>query len=905
MMLHRKLCHFVVAVAFALCWTVVTFADGETHGEPPATATVERLIQGLNDPSYRMRRESFLKLCDRSIPLDAWLETESRSNDKQRAALAMWLKRVRRSNGSLADRAAIMQDYEALRASGDSGDNKVDVLDRYIAEGRWEGLLELVSLLEPAIRAELLRDDERLQSIVQRAWKSDNESFVPRLLDLLLMPTERVHANRLWRSLELPEEWSVSQSQTLPSVKVTELEANGQMDEAIKLAEKSSLRNLVEPILIRSSQWDRWLAIDQRRTPISSGENFDHQRAAILLLLGRLDESNSELDKILEGPEALNLSSGSAILLLAHGRTAEFEAYVSEQPEPTSFQVMRSLGDIHGAFKQIGLDDLSLDAVRTWLRTKAYLKRHVQESRGSERRLKELQLADYADMFFQVGLNEQGELIDSYLVERMKKTEKSDGATTSAWMPLFTQWLYMNEREKAVFHWKEYLARNSQHRLKSKTGLPYQPENEENGPFELFYNTFQIASPIIFEHLFSAALDAELEHNKGNGDENADAIRIKAIGLAIDEMEDLQAGRLPANWDRNRSMVELRTAVYSKSIQHDLSETVLEELASLFDILGESELAIETLDMGAHHATARQAKADYLVRMGKLDEACDIYIDEFQRNSADVGLLIKCTETLEKLGRIGEMNRYRLQGLSSLSDSRFSVSVLPNKLAIQMAEQNWPRNKMEDFTLCRQFGELAKTDLSLAARAATYSRIEVLMRVKKQWLNDGVDIDTSLLFFANAFESLILEAISKNDRDLADKLVRIAFRCKPQDIDVPIVIVPAAERVFGKELADEWFHLYYQPLIKHLEEFPHDALIGNNTAWLAALCDRHLEHAKLLASKVAVSNPDATYLDTLAEIEYRLGNVERAIELSEKCLQMEPKNKQHRKQLKRFRAGSL
>ena len=142
---------------------------------------------------------------------------------------------------------------------------------------------------------------------------------------------------------------------------------------------------------------------------------------------------------------------------------------------------------------------------------------------------------------------------------------------------------------------------------------------------------------------------------------------------------------------------------------------------------------------------------------------------------------------------------------------------------------------------------------------------------------------------------MILEAISKNDRDLADKLVRVAFRCKPQDIDVPIAIVPVAERVFGKEVADEWFHLYYQPLLKHLEEFPNDALIGNNTAWLSALCDRQLEHAKMLASKVAVSHPDATYLDTLAEIEYRLGNVERAIELSEKCFQMEPKNKQHRK----------
>ena len=98
--------------------------------------------------------------------------------------------------------------------------------------------------------------------------------------------------------------------------------------------------------------------------------------------------------------------------------------------------------------------------------------------------------------------------------------------------------------------------------------------------------------------------------------------------------------------------------------------------------------------------------------------------------------------------------------------------------------------------------------------------------------------------------------------------------------------------------------LYYRPLLRHLDEFPNDSLIGNNTAWLAASCNRHLEKAKSIASQVVVSHPDATYLDTLAEIEYRLGNVESATALSTRCLQMEPKNKQHRKQLKRFRAGN-
>ena len=886
---------------------MVAFGDGDTRNDTSTPTAVEGLIQGLSDSSYRTRRESFLKLCDRSIPLDDWLDAEAKSGDKQRAAVATWLKRLRRTSGSLTERAAMMQDFETLRALGNSSDNKVNVVKRYMAEGRWEGLVELLSLLEAPVRTELFREDGLLQSIIEKAWKSENESFVPRVLDMVFLPTERVHVNRIWKSMGMPAEWSVSQNLALPSVKVTELEANGQLDEAIALAEKSSLRNLVEPMLIRSNSWDRWLTLDRRRTPITNLQNLEHQRAAIMLLLGRLDEANTELDKILEGPEALKPSGGSAVLLLALGRMAELDAYVSEQPEPKSFQLMRSIGDIHGAFRQIGLEGSSLDEVATWLKTKAYLKRHVDEQEEGEKVLKELQLVDYADMFFQVGLIEQGKLIDMHLVERMLKIEKSEGPNTSRWVPLFKKWLSLNEREKAVFHWKEFLARNSQLRLKSKAGLQYQADSAANEPFEWFYrSSFPTTAPLMYESLFSDELDAELERNSEQEEGKEDTSRRKAIGRAIDQMEELHAGRLPAQWDSKRSMVSLRSAVYARAVQLDEAEIVLFELASLFDLLGETELAIETLEMGKLSSRANQAKADYLVRLGKLDEACDIYVHEFQKDASDLGLLIKCTETLEKVGRISEKNRYRLQGLSSFSSHQFLISILQNKLAIQMAEQLWQRNKIDEsvIVLSRQFSELAKTDLSQAKRAANYFRVEAMLRVKHQWLNDSDDVDDLLQDFGNAFQSLILEAISNNDRELANRLVRVTLRCKPQDIDVPIVIVPAAERVFGKELADEWFHLFYQPLLKHLEEFPNDALIGNNTAWMAALCNRNLDQAKMLASKVTASHPEATYLDTLAEIEYRLGNVDRAIELSEKCLRMEPKNKQHRKQLKRFRAGN-
>ncbi len=46
--------------------------------------------------------------------------------------------------------------------------------------------------------------------------------------------------------------------------------------------------------------------------------------------------------------------------------------------------------------------------------------------------------------------------------------------------------------------------------------------------------------------------------------------------------------------------------------------------------------------------------------------------------------------------------------------------------------------------------------------------------------------------------------------------------------------------------------------------------------------------------------PDPTYLDTLADLEFRVGNVEKAIEISQKCRELEPRDDQHRKQLRRF-----
>ncbi len=880
-------------------WMPAAYCLCDDPGEPLA-GSVDAWIKGLDDSSYRTRRESFLKLCDRTIPIDAWIDRESKSGDKHRAAVAIWLKRLRRSNGTLAERAEILRDYETLKNPDDRNLDRYAVLERYVATGQWEGLIELIALLDPPYRAELLGEESKLQTIIDKAWKSENEWVVPRLLDLVLKPTERVQVNRLWRSLGMPDEWRVSQNSNLPSVKVVELEADSKIDEAVALAEKSALRNLIEPMLIRANRWDRWLKMDPKRTPITRLSSFEHQKAAMLMLLGQLDETENLLDKIIDGSERAEFSNGTAILALGLGRSEVFEKFLEQQTDSSSFNLMRMLGEVHGAFKQIGLDDLTVDSVKAWLDNKSNLKKWLSEESDPQQKAKAPPLADFADLFFQLGLNEQGELVDSTLVEWVRKREADEGI--AAWMPLFGQWLLTNERVKVIYHWKSYLTRNAGRRLKVPSA--------RSTPFESIYSDFPQSAAWIFDYLVALTNKPSLD-----GGTDLEQHR-KAIEIAIDQMEDLHLGRLPKAWDSQRSLVELRNSIYARSQEMGTADIQMMELAKLFDSMSETQLAIETLDLCSDDAPVLQSRAEYLIRLGQLDAASALLSDAFQNASSDLGLLVDCTETLESIGRFSEMDRFRLQGLSAISEDPLASTLrslleLPTRKIVQLVmEQRFNRDKLDigsgfDAARClsRQYGDAAKKDLSLAKKAANAARIESLLWIKFLWEDQKRDVRPMLSLFGDAFQSLILEAISDGNRELADKLYRIAFRCKPQDIDMPIVVVPIAEQVFGKEFADEWFDLFYQPMLKHLDMFPADTLIGNNTAWLAALCDRNLEKAQFLASRVTASHPDPTYLDTLAEVEYRLGHVERAIELSELCLQLKPKDKQHREQLKRFRAG--
>ena len=83
-----------------------------------------------------------------------------------------------------------------------------------------------------------------------------------------------------------------------------------------------------------------------------------------------------------------------------------------------------------------------------------------------------------------------------------------------------------------------------------------------------------------------------------------------------------------------------------------------------------------------------------------------------------------------------------------------------------------------------------------------------------------------------------------------------------------------------------------------------DASLLNGMAWSLAIHDLYLPDALRAAERAASIEPrDVDILDTLAEVHFRMGNADKAIEVETKASKIDPKNSYLKEQIARFRAG--
>jgi tetratricopeptide (TPR) repeat protein len=145
--------------------------------------------------------------------------------------------------------------------------------------------------------------------------------------------------------------------------------------------------------------------------------------------------------------------------------------------------------------------------------------------------------------------------------------------------------------------------------------------------------------------------------------------------------------------------------------------------------------------------------------------------------------------------------------------------------------------------------------------------------------------------------------LARGKIDEALKEVNEVVAAFPGDIEASINMVPELEKRDRKKQANELFNRAFNHYSKLCKAYPKSVQFHNSLAWLSVCCRRHMDTALEHARKAVALDPrNAGCLDTLAEIYYQKGDKEQALKLIRRCIELDPKKKYFRNQIKRFEA---
>jgi len=149
---------------------------------------------------------------------------------------------------------------------------------------------------------------------------------------------------------------------------------------------------------------------------------------------------------------------------------------------------------------------------------------------------------------------------------------------------------------------------------------------------------------------------------------------------------------------------------------------------------------------------------------------------------------------------------------------------------------------------------------------------------------------------------LIEVAIERKDKEAIEQHLDRLMKLDPLDIDLAERILPMMSQAGFDQLAEQTLDKILDAGIRYSRQFPFDAMIANNLAWVAAINGVRLEEALLLSEQAVYQEPDsAIYRDTLAEILFRLNRKQEALQVEEACLFDDPTQWHLHKQIEKYR----
>jgi tetratricopeptide (TPR) repeat protein len=135
---------------------------------------------------------------------------------------------------------------------------------------------------------------------------------------------------------------------------------------------------------------------------------------------------------------------------------------------------------------------------------------------------------------------------------------------------------------------------------------------------------------------------------------------------------------------------------------------------------------------------------------------------------------------------------------------------------------------------------------------------------------------------------------------------RACLEATPGNLELVNGMAPELDRLGRKKEAEELFLRVWEAYRRVLAEAPASPWARNALASLAAGCRRELGPALLYAREAVAAEPlSPTYRETLAEVQFRLGDRVSAEAVMARLLEEFPRNRLYRRQLERYKNGDV
>jgi hypothetical protein len=149
-------------------------------------------------------------------------------------------------------------------------------------------------------------------------------------------------------------------------------------------------------------------------------------------------------------------------------------------------------------------------------------------------------------------------------------------------------------------------------------------------------------------------------------------------------------------------------------------------------------------------------------------------------------------------------------------------------------------------------------------------------------------------------------SLLKKDRAGSINLLNACYQLCPTDGSLADEFFPALLQAGLKTELEKWFEPTWKTLRAVTERYPNSDNLLNVAAWLASRAQTHLPESEQFLKKALALNPQqSTYLDTMAETHFAMGNRAKALGWSCQSLNFMPKDPQILRQYERFKSAPL